>query len=655
MKRRKCMADGGILAGVSQRPESAPKPTADGYARGGIKKHRADGAIVQVKGKGTGTSDDVPVVLAGDEVATSNGEGVVVLPAKTMANKAALEAIEAIIEATNGKPPVPREEESESHDMACGGIRKKMAKGGIVDSLLGALSKILPAPSGEKYEPKGKVVTDSPDNPARSLQTIVKDARTTTPSGDSPPAGGFQDEAERRRKQMRDAMNYDETQRDNYACGGIKKRMASGGVLEEEDKKPKVLTSIPEGGILRTPEGRQQVAQAISSIPAAGSPLTINGGKPAPTAQEVYSGASLAGMGKVAADAAKGIWNWQGLNPNQGILGPRDPNPLAAAPAQAPSQAPALTIPAQPAPAAAEQKPATPVVAPPAASATAAPAATAAPQASGTPVAAEQKARYPGPSDPVPSGTGFIRNNSTGVVTPVGSSAARQPNIIWVRNEAQQQAPQPAPQTDAARYRQASENILLNQSRGPGGGIAARLLMGLAGRASGIDNDAARTANETAAIAQRGRQMASEDAYRNGILGIHDREQSMKEQESADKLKDTAAQRAARVGLADAIDGGDENAIKKAQAKAIAAGVLSPNADHHKESPYRFHVDPTTGNQVRINQQTGATDVLDRATNTWKPVQTAQPKAAPQSAIDALKANPALAEQFKQKYGYLPQ
>jgi len=501
-----------------------------------------------------------------------------------------------------------------------------------VDSLLGALSKILPAPSGEKYEPKGKVVTDSPDNPARSLQTIVKDARTTTPSGDSPPAGGFQDEAERRRKQMRDAMNYDETQRDNYACGGIKKRMASGGVLEEEDKKPKVLTSIPEGGILRTPEGRQQVAQAISSIPAAGSPLTVNGDKPAPTAQEVYSGASLAGMGKVAADAAKGIWNWQGLNPNQGILGPRDPNPAAA-----------------------EQKPATPVVAPPAASATAAPAATAAPQASGTPVAAEQKARYPGPSDPVPSGTGFIRNNSTGVVTPVGSSAARQPNIIWVRNEAQQQAPQPAPQTDAARYRQASENILLNQSRGPGGGIAARLLMGLAGRASGIDNDAARTANETAAIAQRGRQMASEDAYRNGILGLQSREQSVKEQESADKLKDTAAQRAARAGIADAIESGDEAKIKKAHAKAIAAGVLSPNADHHKESPYRFHVDPTTGNQVRINQQTGATDVLDRATNTWKPVQTAQPKAAPQSAIDALKANPALAEQFRQKYGYLPQ
>jgi len=275
-------------------------------------------------------------------------------------------------------------------------------------------------------------------------------------------------------------------------------------------------------------------------------------------------------------------------------------------------------------------------------------------------VAAEQKVRYPSPSEHVQPGTGFIRNNTTGAVTPVGSPSAQRPAIVYaVRNEPQQPQQIPSPQDEASRYRQQAEKILLNESRGPGGGVAARMLMGLAGRASGIDNDAKRTANEALAIAQRGQQamaeLASQDAYRRGSLDIAGREQQVKAQESEDRLKDTAAQRAARAGLADAIDKGDEETIRKAQAKAIAAGIFGNSANTAKEDPYRVHVDSMSGNQIRVNQKTGATDVLDRATNTWKPVQTAQPKAAPQSAIDALKANPALAEQFRQKYGYLPQ
>lgn len=61
------------------------------------------GTVMPVKGKGTGTSDDVPVVLAGKRVDVSDGEGVAVIPAKSM-QRGASEAIEEIIEATNGKP-----------------------------------------------------------------------------------------------------------------------------------------------------------------------------------------------------------------------------------------------------------------------------------------------------------------------------------------------------------------------------------------------------------------------------------------------------------------------------------------------------------------------------------------------------------------------
>ena len=72
-------------------------PPANAYSRGGI---------MPVVGAGTGTSDSVPVVVAGQDVRLSNGEGAAILPARTMRNPAAVQAVEGIIEATNGKPPV---------------------------------------------------------------------------------------------------------------------------------------------------------------------------------------------------------------------------------------------------------------------------------------------------------------------------------------------------------------------------------------------------------------------------------------------------------------------------------------------------------------------------------------------------------------------
>ena len=68
----------------------------------------ARGGIIPVRGKGTGTSDSIPAVLAGHEVRVSNGEGVAVLPAKTMRTPGALDAVEGIIAATNKRPPQPR-------------------------------------------------------------------------------------------------------------------------------------------------------------------------------------------------------------------------------------------------------------------------------------------------------------------------------------------------------------------------------------------------------------------------------------------------------------------------------------------------------------------------------------------------------------------
>ena len=69
----------------------------------------AQGGVVRLQGPGTGTSDDIPLTLRtggqGMDINVSNGEGLAVLPAKTMRNPEAVEAVNDIIETTNGKPP----------------------------------------------------------------------------------------------------------------------------------------------------------------------------------------------------------------------------------------------------------------------------------------------------------------------------------------------------------------------------------------------------------------------------------------------------------------------------------------------------------------------------------------------------------------------
>ena len=100
---------------AQQAPAPQPKPTGGlfGRALGGLRQaneqlrqvsNYAEGGIV--RGKGGPTDDEVPMTIGGTDVNLSNKEAV--LPAKTVDALGGPEAVEALIEETNGKPPVSK-------------------------------------------------------------------------------------------------------------------------------------------------------------------------------------------------------------------------------------------------------------------------------------------------------------------------------------------------------------------------------------------------------------------------------------------------------------------------------------------------------------------------------------------------------------------
>ena len=90
---------------AAARAAAAPKPKQGLMSRLGF----AQGGVVRLQGPGTGTSDDIPLTLntggEGMNINVSNGEGLAVLPAKTMQHPEAVAAVNDIIYQTNGKPP----------------------------------------------------------------------------------------------------------------------------------------------------------------------------------------------------------------------------------------------------------------------------------------------------------------------------------------------------------------------------------------------------------------------------------------------------------------------------------------------------------------------------------------------------------------------
>ena len=80
------------------------------------------------------------------------------------------------------------------------------ADGGLLDKIIRTVGRVLPDSNGQKYEPG--IQSRAAEDPARHGRAEALNPRTQSTSSETPPAGGFQEEAERRRKQMKEAMNY---------------------------------------------------------------------------------------------------------------------------------------------------------------------------------------------------------------------------------------------------------------------------------------------------------------------------------------------------------------------------------------------------------------------------------------------------------------
>lgn len=87
---------GGATANAAADEYQAKKE--GGYATGGV----VGAKTFEFEGKGTGTSDDIPVKVAGNSINVSDGEKAVILPAKTAQNPQALDMIETVIQQSNG-------------------------------------------------------------------------------------------------------------------------------------------------------------------------------------------------------------------------------------------------------------------------------------------------------------------------------------------------------------------------------------------------------------------------------------------------------------------------------------------------------------------------------------------------------------------------
>jgi hypothetical protein len=630
----------------------------------------ARGGIIPVRGKGTGTSDSIPAVLAGHEVRVSNGEGVAVLPAKTMRTPGALDAVEGIIAATNKRPPQPRTGGAGAYQTGVAGLVDDTAgrivqapavtapADGILAGIRDFASPTLPnmgpnlaaaaAPPGTGQSQGFIGGADYSGGPDKQTGFVWPDGTPRVQPGQQgavAPAAQAPGLLTMKERDIAAGLDPNRAYRpgtagDPYAAAGGIAAAAQGrsavpvadtaGVLPQMlDAVPGrrrrrgrragggILDWLPEGGYLKDAEAAQGAVNAVKNAPAIGAPLTIYGGPKPITEQQLY------GSAPPVNDPQQRLIEGQGLRPDAGLTGPRAGSQSFKMLRQPETEA--LPVVAAPKPA---QQPIAATY-----------------SNEGRPSAIQAANAVPASDrtgiDTLPSGIvsanmgrGFdptklqmadgygAATNASGKTLFVSPGQYRAADGSTTADWRQTQEYKDAIDRNAADKLRLAEMQAQRQGRDPVATLAASR-----GIADAVLN---------APIERQAKQAQAQTAQQQAATGkiAVQQAQELNDLYAAHQAATTPAEQGRIAEMIRVRTGKD-----KPDEYAHASGGTTVN-------PTTMAVEKTP--DVIYNRRTGQTQVAGQPS-------ASQPKQAPQSAIDALRANPALAAQFQQKYGYLPQ
>lgn len=272
-------ASGGLAATAQQRaalpdatqaqpiPAMPANPMDSPSRRSRVRQQFADGGMVKFAGKGGPRSDKIPVKVAGENIQVSDGESAVILPAKTAANPKAVQAIGQVIQQSNdGRSPDMGIKDGGNYND--GELTPAQLAAQLYQEQTGQQAPVganpLPASRGVTGSFQAGASGDIP--PVDRAGQVGAPANAKTDQGKYPYTGQaaqnpYQDAS---LAGVVDAVTPSSQASVVNAPAAAQKPAGMAATATQPVASPGIFASLPEGGMLTTPQGRQKVAQFFS-------------------------------------------------------------------------------------------------------------------------------------------------------------------------------------------------------------------------------------------------------------------------------------------------------------------------------------------------------------------------------------------------------